>query len=548
MTRKIFNSTTFYKNAFDLQFNKATEKTNVSVTTVNLPNEKEIPEKSSGQTGAKKFYIRYRYVVALLEFFLFFEINTYRLNTSISMVTMVNHTAVNLFKESNISSDSCPMNLSESASNLAIEPDGEFNWSTVMQGYILGASFLGYVSTQMPGGLLSDIFGAKFVVVCGLLISSVAHILSPVAAHSSSYMMIVMQFFRGVGQGLLPAAHFVIASNWYPGTERGFLNSFAICGLAVGAVVSGFSTGSIITAPGLGGWSSVYYIYGGLGLLLCVCVQLFLYENPKVHPNISEKERDYILQNIGKDLTKKRPPIPWKKIFTSRPVYAMIFATFGQLWASTQLLSVHPIFLSTILHFPVRANGFLTSFPFIFQAIVTFTASYVSKWLNARNYVSVDKVRKGCNFIGCLGYSLGILGVYFAGCDRVLSNVFIIIAMSLIGFPFAGCMIVSCDMSPNFAGTLLGISCTFGSIASFLFPILVGIMTKNQTLEEWNQIFIISIVLSMVSGIVFCLFGSAEVQEWNSPSTSDNDNNNNNEKKEKGETLKSIEISKTLQK
>ncbi|GFY68792.1 vesicular glutamate transporter 1 [Trichonephila inaurata madagascariensis] len=407
----------------------------------------------------------------------------------------------------------------QSAKHLAIEPDGEFEWSTVMQ------------------------------VVCGLLISSISHILSPAAAYSSSYLMIVIQFFRGVGQGLLPAAHFVIASNWYPSTERGFLNSFAICGLAIGAVVSGFSTGSIITTPGLGGWPSVYYIYGGLGLLLCVCVQLFLYENPKVHPNISEKERDYILQNIGKDLNKKRPPIPWKKIFTSRPVYAMIIATFGQLWASTQLLSVHPIFLSTILHFPVRANGFLTSFPFIFQAIVTFTASYTSKWLNARNYVSVDKVRKGCNLIGCLGYSLGILGVYFAGCDRVLSNVFIIIAMSLIGFPFAGCMIVSCDMSPNFAGATLGHILLFTGelIASFHNLFLVGIMTKNQTLEEWNQIFIISIVLSITSGIVFCFFGSAEVQEWNEPSTSDTDNsnsqNNNNEKIEKGETLKSIEIS-----
>ncbi|GFU17322.1 hypothetical protein NPIL_486321 [Nephila pilipes] len=401
----------------------------------------------------------------------------------------------------------------------------------------------------MPGGLLSDRYGAKSVVVAGLLISSISHILSPVSAWSSSYLMIAIQFFRGIGQGLLPPAHFVIASNWYPSNERGFLNSFAICGLAVGAVVSGFSTGAIITTPGLGGWPSVYYIYGGLGLVLCLFIQLFLHENPRVHPNISEGEREYILQHIGKDLTKKRPPIPWKSIFTSGPVYAMMFATFGQLWASTQLLSVHPIFLSTILHFPIRANGFLTSFPFIFQAIVTFTASFVSKWLNARNYVSVDKVRKGCNLVGCLGYSLGILGVYFAGCDRILSNVFIVIAMSLIGFPFAGCMIVSCDMAPNFAGTLLGISCTFGSIASFLFPILVGIMTKNQTLEEWNQIFFISIALLIASGIIFCMFGSAEVQPWNSPPTDETDKKSPQESKEKnqiGEIMKSIEISNNL--
>ncbi|GFT48372.1 hypothetical protein NPIL_98761, partial [Nephila pilipes] len=52
----------------------------------------------------------------------------------------------------------------------------------------------------------------------------------------------------------------------------------------------------------------------------------------------------------------------------------------------------------------------------------------------------------------CLGYSLGLLGVYFAGCDRWTSAFLSVAAMSFNGFSSTGCMITPVDMSPTFAG------------------------------------------------------------------------------------------------
>ncbi|GFS79375.1 hypothetical protein NPIL_83941, partial [Nephila pilipes] len=54
-------------------------------------------------------------------------------------------------------------------------------------------------------------------------------------------------------------------------------------------------------------------------------------------------------------------------------------------------------------------------------------------------------------FTGCLGYSLGLLGVYYAGCNRTISNIFSITAMSFFGFAFGGSLITPVDMSPTFA-------------------------------------------------------------------------------------------------
>ncbi|GFY44207.1 vesicular glutamate transporter 2 [Trichonephila inaurata madagascariensis] len=191
-----------------------------------------------------------------------------------------------------------------------------------------------------------------------------------------------------------------------------------------------------------------------------------MYESPKCHPRIKDSELSYILQNQETDLSQK--------------------------------------------------NGILTSLPFVFQVVLTSTGSCIAKWLNSNNYVGVDKVRKWFNFLYCLGYSICLLGVIYSGCERMLSTVLSIAAMSFIGLSFNGCMITPVDMSPTFAGTLMGLSNTISSVAAFIFPVIVGIMTnEEQTLEQWNKIFLMCIGLTMSSGIFFCIFGSADVQPWN---------------------------------
>ncbi|GBN14171.1 Putative inorganic phosphate cotransporter [Araneus ventricosus] len=464
--------------------------------------------------------LKCRYLVAFLEFFSLFQISFYRIATSISIVTMVNNTAINSHEILSNNTISCPSNYSDETGYIIPENDGEFDWSPAIQGYIHGSGFMGYVIALMPGGILAETYGAKIIVLSGLLLSTASHLLSPLAARSSSYLMITVQFLRGLGQGCIPAAQSVLSTNWFPKSERGFLNSLIMTGYSFGAVTSGLLSGAMCSSSFFGGWPSVYYIYGTLGLFLCLCFYIFVFESPMCHPRISHAELVFILQDQESDLSLKRPPTPWKCILTSAPVYAVTYAIFGAFWVGAQCFSIQTIFLGTILHFSIQENGVFTAGPFAFQVVLSFIASWICKWLNSNNYVGVDKVRRGNNFLFCLGYSLCILGVYYAGCHRVQSTVFSVAAMSFSGLTFSGCMIAPLDVAPNFAGTLMGFSYTIGSLSSFIFPVLVGVMTdEKQTLEEWNKIFWISIGIIMSSGIIFCVFGSAEVQPWNYPAT-----------------------------
>lgn len=39
--------------------------------------------------------------------------------------------------------------------------------------------------------------------------------------------------------------------------------------------------------------------------------------------------------------------------------------------------------------------------------------------------------------------------------------------------------------------------------------------TFQQTIEQWHKTFIICIIVVLSSGVVFSIFGSAEIQSWN---------------------------------
>ncbi|GBL71146.1 hypothetical protein AVEN_178164-1 [Araneus ventricosus] len=77
---------------------------------------------------------------------------------------------------------------------------GEFDWSTELQGYVLGAGFLSYLITQTPAGRLADAVGAKPLLVFSNALSGLLVIISPFAARWHVYALMAVQFLRGASQ------------------------------------------------------------------------------------------------------------------------------------------------------------------------------------------------------------------------------------------------------------------------------------------------------------------------------------------------------------
>lgn len=77
---------------------------------------------------------------------------------------------------------------------------GEFNWDTNTQGLVLGAFFYGYITTQIPGGWLAEVFGGKKLFGFGVLCTAVLTLLTPLAARWNLYVFIALRVVEGIGE------------------------------------------------------------------------------------------------------------------------------------------------------------------------------------------------------------------------------------------------------------------------------------------------------------------------------------------------------------
>lgn len=139
--------------------------------------------------------------------------------------------------------------------------------------------------------------------------------------------------------------HSMIA-HWFPAAERS---------TAAGIIYSGMSIGTVLTMPIaallcdshlLGGWPSVFYLFGALGILWFAAWAYFIAETPADHGTISETELKLITggneRTCVKRPKKEKVVIPWRAILTSVPVWALTITHFGQHWGFYTMLTQLP--------------------------------------------------------------------------------------------------------------------------------------------------------------------------------------------------------------
>lgn len=115
----------------------------------------------------------------------------------------------------------------------------QYDWSEELQGYILGSFYTGYVLMHIPGGLLAQRFGGKWVLIGAQLPTALFTLLTPwvVTAGGAPGLMVLRALMGAFQGGLFPAMATVISS-WVPKNERGFLTSLVLTGLPVSLFAS----------------------------------------------------------------------------------------------------------------------------------------------------------------------------------------------------------------------------------------------------------------------------------------------------------------------
>lgn len=384
-----------------------------------------------------------------------------------------------------------------------------------LQGLILSSFYWGYVLTHIPGGMLADKFGGKYTLGLGILSTAIFTLLTPVAVEvGGSTLLIILRFCMGLGEGTTFPALNAMLAHWSPPSERSRFGSLVFAGAQIGTVIANGLSGNLIYYLG---WPSVFYFFGCLGVLWFVVFTLVCFNNPDEHPFISDKERTFLAESTKEHTNRKIPPVPWRYVLTSVPIWALVAAQIGHDWGLFTMVTDLPLYMSNVLHFSIRSNGYLSALPYIVMWLVSLLCSPVADWLINTGKMSRTNVRKLFTTTGSMGPAIFIIAASYAGCDRVTVVILFAIGMGFMGTYYPGMKVNSLDLTPNYAGTVMAIVNGIGAISGIITPYLVGILTPNETVGEWRMVFWIVFVVFTVTNIIYILYADGEIQSWNNP-------------------------------
>jgi ACS family glucarate transporter-like MFS transporter len=361
----------------------------------------------------------------------------------------------------------------------------ELGLDAVQMGFVFSAFAWSYVVAQLPGGWLLDRFGSKITYFFSIFLWSVFTMFTGAAGFFAGGTAVAMLFTLRLLVGAAEAPSFPgnsrIASAWFPTNERG---------LAAAIFNSAQYFATVLFAPIMGwlvhsyGWHSVFYVMGGLGILMSFVWLKTIY-GPKDHPSVSQSELKYI-QDGGAlvDLDSGNRSAQVSQVDT--------FAAIRELLSNRMLLGVYigqycittltyffltwfPVYLVQERHMTILKAGFVASLPAIAGFLGGIVGGWISDRLNKAGY-SLSVSRKVPIVLGML------LSMSMIACNYIETDMLVVAIMSLAffgkGIGALGWAVVS-DTSPKEAGGLSGaLFNTFGNTAGITTPIVIGYIVQ----------------------------------------------------------------------
>ncbi|KAG8291695.1 hypothetical protein J6590_054428 [Homalodisca vitripennis] len=431
-----------------------------------------------------------RHCQAILTFFCQVLMFSMRVNLSVAIVAMTD----------------------PSSSRLGLEV---LPWDNSQKGIILSSVFWGYILLQIPAGHLARRVGPKYVLLGAMTVCSVFTLLGPYIAQNFNWITFCFsRVVQGLAQGFLMPSINVHMSKWAPETERNRIFSFVFVGSVVGTMVTLTVAGYLAASPW--GWPSIFYVTGISGLLWCLSWLLIGADTPDSHPTISDSERDFIKSTLTftSDQSNKMST-PWKSILTSTPVWALVTMHLCHNWGYWTLATMLPIYFHHVLGFDIKSNGLISSLPYMIKFFLTLIFSWTADYISQKRLLPLNTNRKMWNSIAYWGGAAGLAGLPLVF-SAPAASALLTLSVSLGAGMFSGFMTNHLDLSPNFAGLLMGITNGLAALSSLLAPMTAGfIVTDERSRDQWMIVFYISSVIFFIGNSVFVLFGSTEVQPWN---------------------------------
>ncbi|KAG5677147.1 hypothetical protein PVAND_006929 [Polypedilum vanderplanki] len=434
---------------------------------------------------------RRRYFVVFMAFLGLFNVYALRSNLNVAIVSMTDNRTI------------------EHPDNTTTY-EQYFNWNSKEKGYALSSFYYGYLCTQIIGGVIAQKTGGSILFGCGIGVTAIMTLLTPLAANLSLYALIGVRVIEGLFEGVTYSALYEMWSKWAPPFERSRMVVAAFTGNYIGLVISMPVSGILAASVG---WEWIFYVFGIIGCVWTVLWLIFIRRSPARDPFITAGERIYIEQSLNRQSMDKEVKIPWKAIFNSSAVWAIIAAQFSEGWGFFTLQTQLPQFLKDALNFDIAKSGIISALPYLCMAVMCQIAGYLSDWVRIKGYWTTGQTRRYFNSMAFLTQmACMLLAAFFL--HPVSSVTFITIGVAMASFAYASFSVNYLDIAPQFAGVLMGLCNSFATVAGIISPILTGYIVTDADAEQWKIIFYIAAGIYVFGCVIYWIWAQGEIQPW----------------------------------
>jgi ACS family hexuronate transporter-like MFS transporter len=189
----------------------------------------------------------------------------------------------------------------------------DLGWNEIDYSNIVVSFQCAYAAGYLFAGRLMDVVGVRLGLGVAIVVWSLFTMVHGLARSVSGFAL--ARFGLGLAEGGNFPGAVKAVGEWFPQKDRAFATGIFNAGSSVGAMAAPLFVPWIAVTFG---WPVVFYIAGGLGLLLAL-FWFAIYFQPDRHPRVSTEELAYI--RAGQDL-RQGPKISWASLLKYKPTWA----------------------------------------------------------------------------------------------------------------------------------------------------------------------------------------------------------------------------------
>ncbi|CAJ0584240.1 unnamed protein product, partial [Mesorhabditis spiculigera] len=354
-----------------------------------------------------------------------------------------------------------------------------------MQALLFSATFYGGLVTIAISGYFADKFGPKAILL--------------------------------VATGFVFPCLNSMAAKWFPPSEKSTVGALYTSGNQLAAGLTSFIAASLCSSPL--GWPSIFYIFGGLGLIWALAWQIFATNFPSENQWTSAEELMYIEKNLAAKHHSqifKDNKVPWKQLLISRSSLAIYTSQFSYNFSAAIMQAFLPTYFKEVLYIPIHMNGLFTMVPFISQLISKNIFGLLSDYMKRHQILKPDASVKIFQGIGAVGSALSLFALATLPSCRHPYIALPILMIYGISFSAGICGFFTSliSIAPPYSGTMTSISMTYATVANFSGPLLLSLIDVMEWPHKWLITFSFAGLLNIFSGIFFIFNGVGKVQPW----------------------------------